>query len=120
MWWIENAVIAGTCLPRVGSPRRELAASWRACPAPRPLLNTTELAWEAVKAALDDAEVGLPEIEGAVSASQDFWEGRTISSMAVNEIAGGTLGSEAKVAADGVLALLYATARIDDGDQRKA
>jgi acetyl-CoA C-acetyltransferase len=81
-------------------------------------VNTTELAWEAISAALDDAGVELGEIEGAVTASQDFWEGRTISSMAVNEVAGGTLGSEAKVAADGVMALLYAMARIEDGDQR--
>jgi acetyl-CoA C-acetyltransferase len=80
-------------------------------------VNTTELAWEAISAALDDAGVRLAEIEGAVTASQDFWEGRTISSMAVNEVAGGTLGSEAKVAADGVMALLYAIARVQDGDQ---
>jgi acetyl-CoA C-acetyltransferase len=80
-------------------------------------VNTTELAWEAISAALGDAGVELGEIEGAVTASQDFWEGRTISSMAVNEVAGGTLRSEAKVAADGVMALLYAMARIEDGDQ---
>ncbi len=80
-------------------------------------VNTTELAWEAISAALTDAGVELGEIEGAVTASQDFWEGRTISSMAVNEVAGGTLRSEAKVAADGVMALLYAMARIEDGDQ---
>jgi hypothetical protein len=38
--------------------------------------------------------------------------------MAVNEIAGGTLRSEAKVAADATMALLYAMARVEDGDQR--
>lgn len=81
-------------------------------------VNTTELAWEAVSVALADAGVELAQIEGAVTASQDFWEGRTISSMAVNEIVGGTLGSEAKVAADGVMAVLYAMARIEDSDQR--
>jgi acetyl-CoA C-acetyltransferase len=80
-------------------------------------VNTSELAWEAVSAALEDAGVALGEVDGAVTASQDFWEGRTISSMAINEIAGGTLRSEAKVAADGAMALLYAMARIEDGDQ---
>src|SRR5579884_3984157 len=75
-------------------------------------VNTTELAWEAISAALDEAGVALREIEGAVTASQDFWEGRTISSMAVNEVAGGTFRSEAKVAADGAMALLYAMTRI--------
>jgi acetyl-CoA C-acetyltransferase len=81
-------------------------------------VNTTELAWEAVSAALADAGIELAEVEGAVTASQDFWEGRTISSMAVNEIAGGTFGSEAKVSADATMALLYAMARVEDGDQR--
>jgi hypothetical protein len=80
-------------------------------------VNTTELAWEAISVALADAGLELGQIEGAVTASQDFWEGRTISSMSVNEVAGGTLRSEAKVAADGVMALLYAMARIEDGDQ---
>jgi hypothetical protein len=80
-------------------------------------VNSTELAWEAISAALADAGLELGDIEGAVTASQDFWEGRTISSMSVNEVAGGTLRSEAKVAADGVMALQYAMARIEDGDQ---
>ena len=52
-------------------------------------VTTTELAWEAVSAALADAGVALDDIDNAVTASQDFWEGRTISSMAVNEIVAG-------------------------------
>lgn len=78
-------------------------------------VNTTELAWEAVSAALADAGVELNDVSGAVTASQDFWEGRTISSMAVNEIAGATFKPESKVAADGALALVYAAARIMTG-----
>lgn len=77
--------------------------------------NTTELAWEAVREAIGDAGVELGEITGVISASQDFWEGRTISSMAVNEIAGATFKSESKVAADGALAVGYAAARIATG-----
>lgn len=81
-------------------------------------VNTTEIAWEAVSAALRDAGVELPDIDAAITASQDFWEGRTISSMAVNEIVGGTFKAESKTAADGTLALVYATARIAvGGDQ---
>jgi acetyl-CoA C-acetyltransferase len=75
-------------------------------------VNTTELAWEAVHAALEDAGIGLADVRGAVTASQDFWEGRTISSISVNEVAGGTLRPESKVAGDGILALLYAAARV--------
>jgi len=78
-------------------------------------VNTTELAWEAVQEALADAGLELPDVGGAITASQDFWEGRTISSMAVNEIAGGTLKPESKVASDGALALMYAAARISTG-----
>lgn len=75
-------------------------------------VTTTELAWEAVSAALADAGVALDDIDNAVTASQDFWEGRTISSMAVNEIVAGYLRPEAKVAADGAQAVMYAWSRI--------
>jgi len=78
-------------------------------------VNTTEIAWEAVRAAIEDAGVELNEIEAAITASQDFWEGRTISSMAVNEIAGATFKAESKTASDGTLALVYAATRIAVG-----
>ena len=78
-------------------------------------VNTTELAWEAIREALGDAGVELTQITGVISASQDFWEGRTISSMAVNEVAGATFKAESKVAADGALAVGYAAARIATG-----
>jgi acetyl-CoA acetyltransferase len=80
-------------------------------------VSITEFAWEAIKPALDEAGTRLADIEGGVTASQDFWDGRTISSMSVNEIAGGTFRSEAKVASDACLALGYALARVQDGDQ---
>ncbi|HEX4280427.1 MAG TPA: hypothetical protein VHZ27_06645, partial [Solirubrobacteraceae bacterium] len=80
-------------------------------------VSITELAWEAVEPALNEANTSLPEIEGAVTASQDFWDGRTISSMSVNELVGGVFGSEAKVAADACLGLGYALARLEDEDQ---
>ena len=80
-------------------------------------VSITELAWEAVAPALADAGTSVKELDGAVTASQDFWDGRTISSMSVNELVGGVYGSEAKVAADGCQALGYALARIEDDDQ---
>jgi 3-oxoacyl-[acyl-carrier-protein] synthase III len=80
-------------------------------------VSINEFAWEAVSPALADAGVELAEVTGAVTASQDFWDGRTISSMNVNEIACGSFGSEAKVASDCVQAIGYACARVDDGDQ---
>ncbi len=92
-------------------------AEARTAPA-RDDVSITEFAWEAVRPALEDAGTTLQELGGAVTASQDFWDGRTISSMNVNELVGGTYGSEAKVAADGAQALAYACARIDDEDQQ--
>jgi acetyl-CoA C-acetyltransferase len=80
-------------------------------------VSITEFAWEAIKPALDEAGTRLADIEGGVTASQDFWDGRTISSMSVNELAGGTLRSEAKIASDACQALGYALARVQDGDQ---
>jgi acetyl-CoA acetyltransferase len=80
-------------------------------------VSINEFAWEAISPALREAGVTLPDVTGAVTASQDFWDGRTISSMNVNEVACGAYGSEAKVAADGAQALGYACARIDDADQ---
>lgn len=81
-------------------------------------VSITEFAWEAIEPALDDAGTRLADIGGGVTASQDFWDGRTISSMSVNEIAGGTFRSEAKIASDACLALGYALARVQDGDQQ--
>ncbi len=80
-------------------------------------VSITELAWEAIAPALSDAGTELAQLEGAVTASQDFWDGRTISSMNVNELVGGAFGSEAKIAADACLGLGYALARMEDGDQ---
>ena len=80
-------------------------------------VSITEFAWEAIEPALQDAGTRLADVEGGVTASQDFWDGRTISSMSVNEIAGGTFRSEAKIASDACLALGYALARVQDGDQ---
>jgi hypothetical protein len=80
-------------------------------------VSLNEFAWEAIAPALAEAGVTLPQVTGAVTASQDFWDGRTISSMNVNEVACGSYGSEAKVASDGAQAVGYACARIDDRDQ---
>jgi acetyl-CoA acetyltransferase len=80
-------------------------------------VSITEFVWEAIRPALEDAGTKLADVEGGVTASQDFWDGRTISSMSVNEIAGGTFRSEAKIASDACLALGYALARVQDGDQ---
>lgn len=71
-----------------------------------------ELVYEVVSALLEQTGVPLAEIDSMVTASQDMYDGRTISGMSINEVVGAYLRSEAKVAADGIQALLYGVARI--------
>lgn len=74
-----------------------------------------ELALEAIQEALDDAGTSLGDIDNAVTASMDFWDGRTIASMAISEVVGSYLKSEARVCGDGIQALLYEFARLVTG-----
>lgn len=74
-----------------------------------------ELVYEVVSGLLQQTGVRMQEIDSMVTASQDFWDGKTISSMSVNEVVGGFLKSEAKVASDGTQALIYGAARIMAG-----
>lgn len=41
------------------------------------------MAWEAVNKALTDAGMTMDDIDNVVTTSSDFWDGRTISCMAV-------------------------------------
>ena len=74
-----------------------------------------ELALESIQEALDDAGVSLGDIDNSVTASMDFWDGRTIASMAVSEVVGSYLKSEARVCADGIQALMYEWTRLVTG-----
>jgi acetyl-CoA acetyltransferase len=75
-----------------------------------------ELVLEAIQQALDDAGVGLGEIENAVTACLDFYDGRTIANMATAEVVGSYLGSESRICGDGITALVYGWSRIADGE----
>lgn len=77
--------------------------------------HLTELVYEAVRAALDDAGTLNREIDNVVSCSQDFLDGRTISNRTIPEVEGAYLKSEAKVAADGTQAVVYGALRILSG-----
>ncbi len=74
-----------------------------------------ELAYEAIKQALEKAGLTLSDIESAVTSSQDFWDGRTISSMNVQHVVGAHLAHEDKVCADGINTLYVAMAQILSG-----
>ncbi len=77
-----------------------------------------ELLLEAIDEALDDAGIGLADVDNAVTASLDFYDGRTIANMAVADVVGSYLKPESRVCSDGIGALLYGWARIADGYHR--
>lgn len=78
-------------------------------------LAINELVYEVVRELLDSTGVKMSQIHSQITASQDMFDGKTISGMSVNEVVGGYLRSEAKVAADGIQALLYGAARVASG-----
>lgn len=78
-------------------------------------VNEEELAWEAVKPVLEETGLSLWDIPSAVSCSQDFWDGRTISNMNIQHVVGGHLQHEDKVCEDGINAVYVAMGQILSG-----
>lgn len=76
-----------------------------------------ELAWEAIRQVLRETGLTLSQIDSTVSCSQDFWDGRTISSMNIQPFVGAHLSHEDKVAEDGVNAVYCAMAQVLSGHQ---
>lgn len=78
----------------------------------KPLPHLQELAYEPVKKVLQESGLKFTEdgtgIDATVSCSSDHWDGWTISSKNVVDVAGGHLRTEEKVAEDGAYALYYA------------
>ncbi len=80
--------------------------------ASKPHQSFAEMLYEAVKAALNDANMWFDDIGNVVSASSDFWDGRTISNMAIQDVTGTTYKkTESKVASDGTYATVYGMMR---------
>lgn len=76
-----------------------------------------ELAYEAIKPVLEETGLTLSDIDSAVTCSQDFWDGRTISNMNVQHVVGAHMGHEDKVAEDGINAVYVGMAQILSGHQ---
>ncbi len=74
-----------------------------------------ELAYEAIQQALQESGLTLSDMDSAITCSQDFWDGRTISSMNVAPYVGSHLGHEDKVAEDGINAVYCAMAQVLSG-----
>lgn len=77
--------------------------------------NYAELTFEVVEALLSKTGLAHNRIDTVITASSDFWDGRTISDMAVQDAVGAAGKSASKVSMDGVFALAYAAARVNSG-----
>ncbi|MHB8894664.1 MAG: thiolase family protein [Candidatus Geothermincolia bacterium] len=74
-----------------------------------------ELVFEAATKALADAGITVADIENVVSISSDFWDGRTISSMAISDASGAYNKDISTVEGDGTFGVLYGMMRILSG-----
>jgi len=74
-----------------------------------------ELVFEAATKALADAGGGIGDIDNIVTSSNDFWDGRTISSMAIQDAAGSWDKDISTVEGDGAFGVLYGMMRALSG-----
>jgi acetyl-CoA C-acetyltransferase len=74
-----------------------------------------DMVFEAVSQALEDARMTIKEIDNVVTVSNDFWDGRTISSMAVMDACGAYEKNVSTVEGDGTFGVLYGMMRILSG-----
>ena len=74
-----------------------------------------DLIFEATVKALDDARLGIDDIDNVITISNDFWDGRTISSMAITDACGSYGKNVSTVEGDGTFGALYGLMRILSG-----
>jgi acetyl-CoA C-acetyltransferase len=74
-----------------------------------------DMAWEAVGKALDDAGMKLEDVDNVVTTSNDFWDGRTISCMAVGDASGARHKNVSCTEGDGTFGAFYGLTRILSG-----
>ena len=75
-----------------------------------------DMAWEAVNLALADAHMTIAEVDNVITTSNDFWDGRTISCMAVGDATGAGQGKNTScVEGDGTFGAFYGLTRILSG-----
>ena len=74
-----------------------------------------ELVFEATSKALEDAGISKDDVDNIVSVSSDFWDGRTISSMAISDASNAYGKDITTVEGDGTFGVLYGMMRILSG-----
>ncbi len=79
-----------------------------------------EMIFEAVRGALDSVGLKKKDITTVISATNDYYDGRTISNCFTVEVGGGYMVDESKVEMDGAHAVLYGLMRILSGTHKLA
>lgn len=74
--------------------------------------NFADLVYEVTAGALEDAGMTIQQIDNVVTVSNDFWDGRTISSMAVMDACGAYGKNVSTVEGDGVFGVVYGAMRL--------
>jgi acetyl-CoA C-acetyltransferase len=77
-----------------------------------------DMAWEAVNKALDDAGMTIDDIDNVITTSSDFWDGRTISCMAVGDASGAAHKNVSCVEGDGTYGAFYGMTRSLSGSYK--
>jgi acetyl-CoA C-acetyltransferase len=77
--------------------------------------NFAEIVYEVTTNALEDASMTIADIDNVVTVSNDFWDGRTISSMAITDACGSQGKNVSTVEGDGAFGAFYGLMRILSG-----
>lgn len=78
-------------------------------------MTFADMAFEAVRNALADAGMSIDDIDNVITTSNDFWDGRTISCMAVGDASGASDKNVSCVEGDGTFGAFYGLARTLSG-----
>ena len=74
-----------------------------------------ELAYEVTARALEDAGLNINDIDNTITVCNDFWDGRTISSMTITEATGSHKSPTTNVEGDGTYGALMGLMRLLSG-----
>lgn len=75
-----------------------------------------DMVFEATQKALEDAGMTMDDIDNVITTSNDFWDGRTISTMAVGDACGAGMGKNmSALEGDGTFSCFYGMTRVLSG-----
>lgn len=86
----------------------------------RDFRSIPEMVYEAVSRAIAEAGVTREEIDYAVSAGLDIFDGKIASNVMIVEVTGAVLKEEVRIADEGIAALFHAAALLASGFKRTA